>query len=165
MSLTNAFHDAVENGNVVLVRIMMKNSLLADPTFREFAEMEKAAGGMDGLYQAHDGRPFITDSAQWNETYMYDLMAQVVENFSHERIAHLKDVVRCLRPAASPHEPRTGSSQVVVGAVAGGVAGGVIGSVIAAAVEASALVGAAAGVVAGAAAGAVIAAVVTGGKE
>ena len=36
MSLTNTFKEAVKSGNIQRIRIMMKNSLLVDPTFREF---------------------------------------------------------------------------------------------------------------------------------
>ena len=41
MALTKSFYEAVSEGNVRRIRIMMKNSLLVDPTFREFSEMEK----------------------------------------------------------------------------------------------------------------------------
>ncbi len=55
MSLTGAFYEAMQSGNVVRVRIMMKNSLLSDPSFAEFAEMERAAASMAGLYDQYDG--------------------------------------------------------------------------------------------------------------
>ena len=54
MSLTNAFYEAVQTGNVRRVRIMMQDSLLIDPTFNEFEEMEKAASLLNGLYDEHD---------------------------------------------------------------------------------------------------------------
>lgn len=98
MAVTKAFYDSVENGNVLRVHIMMKDSLLADPTFEEFDAMEQAAQNMEGLYQPHDGRPFIIDCSQWNDAYMSKQMVQVVSNFSRERVAHLKEVVRYLRP-------------------------------------------------------------------
>ena len=41
MALTNTFYESVASGSVRKVRIMMKNSLLMDTTFREFEEMEK----------------------------------------------------------------------------------------------------------------------------
>ena len=58
MALTRAFYEAVETGNVRRVRIMMKDSLLVDPSFKEFMEMEKVAISMQGLYDSHDGRSF-----------------------------------------------------------------------------------------------------------
>lgn len=102
MALTNAFREAVASGNVRRVRIMMKDSLLVDPTFREFDEMNLAAHSMSGLYDVHDNREFQNDESQWTDEYMDKLMVQVVYNFSHERIDHLKAVVRKLRPVTVP---------------------------------------------------------------
>lgn len=99
MPLTNAFHQAVESNNIRRIRIMMKNSLLVDPSFKEFHEMEKATRGVKGLWDEHDGgKEFITDKSKWNNDYMDKLMTKVVPNFSHERINHLKEVVRYLIP-------------------------------------------------------------------
>lgn len=36
---------------------------------------------------------FDHDKDNWNKDYMNGLMVQVVYNFSHERIKHLKEVV------------------------------------------------------------------------
>ena len=101
MALTNAFYTAVKEGKVRRVRIMMKDSLLVDPTFQLYKDMEKAADSMAGLYDAHDGRDFIMDSTKWNDDYMSLLMVQVIDNFSHERLDHLKKVVHHLRPVAA----------------------------------------------------------------
>ena len=99
MPLGNAFHQAVESNNIRRIRIMMKNSLLVDPSFKEFHEMEKATRGVKGLWDEHDGgKEFITDKSKWNNDYMAKLMTKVVSNFSHERINHLKEVVRYLIP-------------------------------------------------------------------
>ncbi len=102
MALTNAFYEAVQSGNVRRVRIMMKNSLLIDPTFEEFHAMEKAASSVAGLYDMHDGKEFIKDKSCWNDEYMNRLMVKVISNFSHERIDHLKEVIRYLRPVTKP---------------------------------------------------------------
>lgn len=98
MALTNAFYEAVKSGNVRRVRIMMQDSLLVDPTFTEFNAMEKAATSMAGLYDEHDGKELIEDRTLWNDDYMDKVMVKVLSNFSHERIDHLKEVVRYLRP-------------------------------------------------------------------
>lgn len=99
MALTQAFYDAVNSGNVRKVRIMMKNSLLFDPSFEQFNEMEREAKRrLNNLYEKHDGRTFNNDKNSWNDDYMNQLMVQVISNFSHERVEHLKEVVRTLRP-------------------------------------------------------------------
>lgn len=98
MALTNAFQEAVSEGNVRKIRIMLKDSLLVDPSFERFREMERAAASVEGLYDAHDGRAFVKNPEEWDDSYMDKIMVQVVGNFSHERIKHLMDVVRKLRP-------------------------------------------------------------------
>ena len=77
---------------------MMKDSLLVDPTFELFHMMEKATASMVGLYDEHDGEELIEDRNQWDVDYMNRVMVRVVSNFSHERLDHLKEVVRYLRP-------------------------------------------------------------------
>ena len=98
MTVIESINNAAANGDIKGIRIMMKNSMLVDPSFTELLEMEALTENIDGLYDAHDGRAFQTDKASWNDDYMNKLMVQVVGNFSHERVAHLKEVVRHLRP-------------------------------------------------------------------
>lgn len=100
MGLTNAFKDAVTSGDVLTVRIMMKDSLLIDPSFELFKEMEKATSGLAGLYEVHDGRDF-QGQGTWDDNYMNKLMVQVVNNFSKQRVEHLKQVINHLRPDAN----------------------------------------------------------------
>jgi len=102
MAVTSSFYEAVAAGNLLRVRIMMKDSLLLDPTFRTFHDMEAAASGMPGLYEEHDGRAFNMDKSQWTDDYMNDVKVQVISNFSRERVEHLQDVIRYLRPAPVP---------------------------------------------------------------
>ena len=100
MALTNAFQEAVVEKNVQKIRIMLKDSLLVDPSFERFNEMERAASSVDNLYVEHDGRELSEDHNVWDDAYMDKLMVQVVGNFSHERVEHLKKVVRYLRPVS-----------------------------------------------------------------
>lgn len=95
------FSNAVNSGNVLRIRIIMKDSLLLDPTFEYFSELEKMSRNVKGLYDDHDGREFITDKSKWNDDYMNDQMVSVIYNFSHERLEHLKEVVRYLRPVSN----------------------------------------------------------------
>lgn len=106
MALTNAFYEAVQSGNIRRVRIMMQDSLLVDPTFVEFNAMEKAASSMAGFYDEHDGKELIEDRSLWNDDYMDKVMVKILSNFSHERIEHLKEVVRYLRPVAKRVAPK-----------------------------------------------------------
>lgn len=101
MAITNAFNKAITEGNIRQIRIMLKDSLLVDPTFGRYNEMEKLASTIPGIYDEHDGRPFKSLSSEWSDSYMDSLMVQVVGNFSHERVEHLKDVIRTLRPVCN----------------------------------------------------------------
>lgn len=98
MSITNSFKEAVSNNNIIGIRIMMKDSLLLDYSFSDFNEMSRLASGVNGLYDTHDGYEFQMERSNWNIAYMNKLMAQVIENFSNERLQHLKEVVRYLNP-------------------------------------------------------------------
>lgn len=173
MALTNAFYEAVNSGNVRRVRIMMKDSLLVDLTFNDFNEMAKAAASMTGLYDIHDGKNLDDDVSHWNDSYMNRVMVDVVYNFSHERLEHLKKVIRQLRPLekygtlktrenVSDNENEHNNNGVAVGA--GVVVGAAIGGGIALLASAPVL-GVVGGAAAGAAIGGIAAAVLTNGGK
>lgn len=105
-SLTPTFYQAVKEDNVQRVRIMMKDSLLVDPTFKEYNQMKDAAKNMKGLYDKHDGRSYSLDKNTWNDNYMDTEMVRAVGNFSPERTQHLQDVVSHLRPEAHNAAPK-----------------------------------------------------------
>lgn len=105
MVLPKTFCDAVSSGDVAMVHILMKDSLLVDPSFEHFREMEKAAASMKGLYEEHDGRSLNMNKDTWDNEYMNKMMVQVISNFSHERVEHLKEVVRYLRPITEVEQP------------------------------------------------------------
>ena len=98
MAVTEDFKQAIFNKEIRRVRIMMKDSLLLDPSFKDFDEREKLAKDVIGLYDEHDGAELDYDKSNWSEDYMNMLMVEVVGNFSHERIDHLKQLVSFLFP-------------------------------------------------------------------
>ena len=78
----------------------MKDSLLVDPTYEQFDEMSRLVKGDKGLYVPFDNdMPIEKDESKWTNDYMDKEMVRVVRNFSHERLNHLKKVVRKLHPA------------------------------------------------------------------
>jgi hypothetical protein len=90
------FIDAVNNKNIRSIRIMMKNMLLFPP-FKEFDEMDKIASSIPGLYDKHNGEELIEDKSKWNDKYVSQLMTKLISNFSHERVNHMKEVVKYLK--------------------------------------------------------------------
>lgn len=97
MSITNEFIEDVKNGKIMRVRIMLKDSLLVDPTGTQFNEMERyATENMGNIYIEHDGEKLNFDMSSWNEDYLNQQMVIVVNCFSKERIELLKQMVRFL---------------------------------------------------------------------
>ena len=97
MAITQEFIDAVQSNKIMRVRIILKDSLLLDPTAVQFDEMERYANSqMGNLYVQHDGEKLNFDVTVWDETYLNQQMVIVVNNFSNERIQLIKDMVRYL---------------------------------------------------------------------
>lgn len=95
MAITKEFVEAVENGKLLRVRIMLKDTLLVDPTATKFEEMESYVNSKIGnLYDEHDEEKLNYEVTCWNEDYLNEQMVNVVNNFSKERIELLKGMVR-----------------------------------------------------------------------
>lgn len=91
--ITKDFETAVRSGELPLVRIMLKDSLLIDPTAERFKEMEcYAAAKMSRLYDEHDGEKLNFDRNFWNKQYFNQQMVAVIQNFSKERIELLQNM-------------------------------------------------------------------------
>ena len=93
--LTNKFFEAVDEKNIGRLRIMMKNSLLVDHSFKQFNEMSKYVKNIEGIYDEHDDKqcPFEEDKSKWDKKYMDKQLTRVVDNFSKKRIEHIKKVI------------------------------------------------------------------------
>lgn len=97
MSVSKEFAQAVEAGNLLRVRIMLKDSLLLDPTLVMFGEREAyAKERLADLYDAHDGEELKLDEGDWNKDYLNQQMVNVVTNFSRERVELLKRMTRVI---------------------------------------------------------------------
>lgn len=81
MAITDTFRKAVAAGDITSLRIMMKDSLLVDPTFAEFEEMDNAARNVGGLFDPHDGRELNGVEASWNDDYMKSSWFRSLETF------------------------------------------------------------------------------------
>lgn len=95
MAITNEFREAVSGKQIMLVRIMLKDIMIIDPSLKTFNEMlSYAEKNIEELYDEHDGESFNMDSSQWTEDYMNEQMVTVVSNFSKERIDLLQKIVK-----------------------------------------------------------------------
>lgn len=95
MAITSEFRNTVENGKKIRVRIILKDSMLVDPTLKQFDEMlEFAKENMQDLFDEQDEEILKYDCSEWNETYLNNQMVKVVNNFSQERINLLRDMIK-----------------------------------------------------------------------
>lgn len=86
------FKKAVQLGDEEKVKIMLKNSLTMDLTFNQFkAMLEYTLNIMPNIVEAHDGTHFES-KGKWDKDYTSLLKYDLVDNFSAERIAHIKEV-------------------------------------------------------------------------
>lgn len=146
------FKNAVDTNDVRLVRIMLKDSMVLDPTFQEFDSLlSYAKTRLHDLYDEHDGEAFDSDSAAWDKDLLNEQMVNVVYNFSGERIAFLKKLCQKIyaqrihtneqqRGAAEPVRPHTAypraehrqtraKKHVGTGMLVGGAAVAIVGAV------------------------------------
>ena len=98
IEISNDFKEAVDNGKVLRVHIMLADSMIIDPTFRDLNTELKYASKMNGLFDEHDGEKFEEDSDKWDTDYLNTIMVELKGNFSRERLEHTKKVVRKLIP-------------------------------------------------------------------
>lgn len=91
--LTEEFKKAVEENDIYLVRIMLKDTMMIDPSFKEFNELSSyAIKNMEGVYDEHDGEILKENSSDWNEEYIDEQMTKFISNFSKERLKLLRDI-------------------------------------------------------------------------
>lgn len=105
--ITKAFEEAVKNKNISLVRIMMKDSLIVDPSLKTFNKMNTLASQIEGLYDDFDNRELRADESLWDSQYLDLLMVQLLRNFSRERIRHIKKIVKKIYPMEVPNSKRS----------------------------------------------------------
>lgn len=85
---------AIKSGALLRARIMLKDSLIVDPTFAQFNEMlAYARREMPNLLVPYDGEILENDRAKWNTDLMNTELVEIVNNFSDVRIDHLKKVI------------------------------------------------------------------------
>lgn len=94
--ITQEFKAAVDEKKLLRTRIMLKDSLIIDPTFTQFNEMLAYAEKKfkELLYETFDNRRLEDDESKWNEDIMNEELVCLITNFSKERIQHLIKVIK-----------------------------------------------------------------------
>lgn len=142
MNISQEFKNAVEEKDVMMVRIMLKDSMVVDPTFEEFnILLSYAEINLDDLYDEHDGEIFSNNLSDWTNEYMATQMVNVVTNFSKERVSFLKKICKHIysdraekieyeRMQENVKTSRITQKQLGVGLAAAGVTSAVVGIAI-----------------------------------
>lgn len=139
MALSADFMKAVDSHDILMARIMLKDSMLVDLTLNQFKErLAYAESKMSDLYDEHDGEPFSNNIAEWNKDMLDEQMVKVVTNFSKERVAFLQKLVRTVYAQKAERADRVefvathksssvGPKEIGVGVAACGVVAAVVG--------------------------------------
>ena len=87
------FIKAVEDNDMLSVRISISNELMLDPRGRSFKEMlAYAESRLTNLYDEHDGVCYTEDIVVWNEEFLFSIKNDLDYNFSRERLEFYEKV-------------------------------------------------------------------------
>lgn len=92
--------DQCDKKDYVTLRSCVVSIIRDDPTFvsgdyEEACKYLRDKGIIDGVFQPYEkvpGEPGDKDKSQWDENYFLDRTFALKENFSRERLAHVKEV-------------------------------------------------------------------------
>ena len=92
--ISNEYRSTVNSKNILRTRIMLKDSMILDPTFSQFNEMLAYARQIiPEVIVPFDGGVLEEDSTKWSRQVVDTELVQVVNNFSMTRVDHLKKVI------------------------------------------------------------------------
>lgn len=112
MALTREFVEAVSQGNLLRVKIMLKDSLLVDTSFEQFNEMiNYAEPRISGIWISDDDDD---EAFSQNTDELNALLAGLVNNFSRRRVNHLKGMINKIYPPQLHKMPDKRESAVVI---------------------------------------------------
>ncbi len=94
MALTPEFMSAVSAGNLLRVRIMLKDSLLVDKRFIQFTEMRKYAEGRGlNFWMEKTGDLEIAPKEEWNVDLMNLELTRLVNDFTEENLVYCQSLI------------------------------------------------------------------------
>jgi hypothetical protein len=81
------FIQAVDNNDIVSVRIFLANELMLDPRGESFRKMKSLAEAkIKNLYEPNNEPKHSTSETEWNENYLFTLKNDLDSNFSKEKL-------------------------------------------------------------------------------
>ena len=89
------FIKAVDNGDLVSVRLFLANELMLDPRGATFAEMKAyAESRFPNLYDTQIEAIKPKPEAEWNEEYLYELKNELDSRFTREMLSLYERVAK-----------------------------------------------------------------------
>ena len=89
------FIKAVENGDLVSVRLFISNELMLDPRGKSFSEMKKfAESKFSNLYDVDDAKSYTSTETEWNEILLFSIKNDLDNNFSKEKLTIYENVAK-----------------------------------------------------------------------
>lgn len=84
-----------DNGNLKELKYIFVDALDVDPTFVGYEEDYNYCLSIPGLLEPHiELTPFTQDTTLWDESYWVKLKMDLIKNFSHKRMSHMREVAK-----------------------------------------------------------------------
>lgn len=100
MEISNKFKDAVREKDIVKIRVMLKNGLLIDTTFRVFESMKLYAESQNVNFWAVPQQPVNKKiESSWSKSLLDEELAILIRDFTEERLEYVKLLIRYLYAA------------------------------------------------------------------
>ena len=94
MGISQAFCDAVKKRDIMIIRIMLKDSLIIDKSFGKFSEMREYAERHNVDFWDKKDSGFIRCEKPWNEKLLDREMSALISHFTQERVLYIKEMIR-----------------------------------------------------------------------
>lgn len=89
------FLKAIDNNDIVSVRLFLSNELMLDPRGRSFNEMrEYAEKHIAQLYEQESRSPHTEDEAMWNESFLFHIKNELDYKFTKELLLFYERVAK-----------------------------------------------------------------------
>lgn len=89
------FIKAVEEKDIVSVRLFLANELMLDPRGESFREMlSYAEERIENLYEQNEEREYSQDENQWTQEFLFRLKNDLDSNFSKEKLIFYEKVAK-----------------------------------------------------------------------
>lgn len=104
-NISNTFKNYVSSKDLISIRSVLLDSLFIDKTFSKYNEnLTYAKNNGCNVFENHNNRELILDKSKWSKDYLTKLSVELSDNFSIERVEHMKQVIISVngKPTSKP---------------------------------------------------------------